>query len=95
MSEQWRYRGRTVTAEDIVFIRDLIARHPGLSRRKLPKRAHPTIGQRVNLMILRRVVLERQRCESAIKKVCTRGFPSVKIRQKRGRLRKSPGKVFC
>jgi hypothetical protein len=35
MSEQWRYRGRTVTAEDIVFIRDLIARHPGLSRRRL------------------------------------------------------------
>jgi len=38
MSEQWRYRGRTVTAEDIVFIRDLIARHPGLSRRKLSVR---------------------------------------------------------
>jgi hypothetical protein len=35
MSEQWRYRGRTVTAEDIIFIRELIARHPGLSRRKL------------------------------------------------------------
>ena len=35
MPEPWRYRGRTVTAEDIVFIRDLIAQHPGLSRRKL------------------------------------------------------------
>ena len=35
MPEQWRYRGRAVTAEDIFFIRDLIARHPGLSRRKL------------------------------------------------------------
>jgi hypothetical protein len=35
MPEQWRYRGRTVTAEDIVFIRDLIVRHPDLSRRKL------------------------------------------------------------
>jgi len=35
MSEPWRYRGRTVTAEDIIFIRDLIVRHPGLSRRKL------------------------------------------------------------
>ena len=35
MPEPWRYRGRTVTAEDIVFIRDFIARHPGLSRRKL------------------------------------------------------------
>jgi hypothetical protein len=35
MPEQWRYRGRAVTTEDIVFIRDLIAQHPGLSRRKL------------------------------------------------------------
>src|SRR5438874_2421755 len=35
MPEQWCYRGRTVTAEDIVFIRDLIAQHPGLSRRRL------------------------------------------------------------
>jgi len=35
MPRQWRYRGRTVTAEDIVFIRDLIARHPDLSRRRL------------------------------------------------------------
>jgi hypothetical protein len=35
MSEQWRYRGRAVTTEDIVFIRDLIAQHSGLSRRKL------------------------------------------------------------
>jgi len=35
MSEQRRYRGRAVTAEDIVFIRDLIAQHSGLSRRKL------------------------------------------------------------
>jgi uncharacterized protein DUF4338 len=35
MPEPWRYRGRTVTAEDVVFIRDLIAQHPGLSRRRL------------------------------------------------------------
>ena len=35
MPDQWRYRGRAVTAEDIVFIRDLIAQHPGLSRRRL------------------------------------------------------------
>jgi len=35
MADQWRYRGRTIDAEDIVFIRDLIARHPDLSRRKL------------------------------------------------------------
>jgi len=35
MPEQRRYRGRAVTAEDIVFIRDLIAQHPDLSRRRL------------------------------------------------------------
>jgi hypothetical protein len=35
MAAQWRYRGRAVTAEDIVFIRDLIAEHPDLSRRRL------------------------------------------------------------
>jgi Domain of unknown function (DUF4338) len=30
-----RYRGRVVTAEDILFIRQLIAQNPGLSRRRL------------------------------------------------------------
>src|ERR1700756_2829484 len=35
MPEQRRYRGRAVTAEDIVFIRALIAQHPDLSRRRL------------------------------------------------------------
>jgi hypothetical protein len=35
MPTEWRYRGRTVTAAEIVFIRDLIAAHPGASRRKL------------------------------------------------------------
>lgn len=30
-----RYRGRAVTGSDIQFIRDLIATHPGLSRRRL------------------------------------------------------------
>ena len=35
MPVEWRYRGRAVTAEDIVFVRDLIAQHPGLSRRRL------------------------------------------------------------
>src|SRR5450432_2375081 len=32
---QWRYRGRTVTAEDIGFIRKLLAEHPAASRRAL------------------------------------------------------------
>ena len=35
MPAEWRYRGRTVTAAEIVFIRQLIAAHPGASRRKL------------------------------------------------------------
>ena len=35
MPVEWRYRGRAVTDEDIVFVRDLIAQHPGLSRRRL------------------------------------------------------------
>lgn len=32
---EWRYRGRVVTAEDIVLIRRLIAENPGASRRRL------------------------------------------------------------
>jgi hypothetical protein len=33
-----RYRGRSVTAADVEFIQDLIARHPGASRRSLSVR---------------------------------------------------------
>jgi hypothetical protein len=35
MATEWRYRGRVVSAEDIAFIRKLIADHPGASRRRL------------------------------------------------------------
>jgi hypothetical protein len=35
MQDQWRYRGRTVTTEDLGFIRDFIVQHAGLSRRQL------------------------------------------------------------
>jgi hypothetical protein len=35
MPVEHRYRGRVITQEDIVFLRSLIAEHPGLSRRKL------------------------------------------------------------
>src|SRR5208282_5254182 len=35
MPADWRYRGRAVTASDILFIRRLIAENPRLSRRKL------------------------------------------------------------
>ncbi|MGH7208154.1 MAG: DUF4338 domain-containing protein [Nitrospiraceae bacterium] len=35
MGVEIRYRGRTVTATEVAFIRDLIASHPGASRRAL------------------------------------------------------------
>jgi hypothetical protein len=35
---EWRYRGRTVTTEEIDFIRRLIADHPTASRRRLSEK---------------------------------------------------------
>jgi len=35
MPVEWSYRGRAVTAEDVLLIGQLIAQHPGLSRRRL------------------------------------------------------------
>jgi len=35
MPATWRYRGREINAEEIVFIRRLIAEYPGASRRAL------------------------------------------------------------
>lgn len=35
---QWKYRGRTISAEDILYIRELVAAHPGESRRTLSKK---------------------------------------------------------
>ena len=35
MTDEWRYRGRTIYAEDVSFIRELITQHSDLSRRKL------------------------------------------------------------
>jgi len=35
MPAEWSYRGRAVTPEDVLFICELIAQHPGLSRRRL------------------------------------------------------------
>jgi hypothetical protein len=32
---EWKHRGRIITADDIVFIQQLIDAHPGMSRRKL------------------------------------------------------------
>ena len=35
---EWKYRGRVIRAQDLQFIREFIAQHPGLSRRKLSAR---------------------------------------------------------
>src|SRR6266446_3152117 len=38
MASEWRYRGRVVTADELTFIRQLIAENPGASRRKLSEK---------------------------------------------------------
>lgn len=38
MPTSWRYRGREISAEEILFIRRLISAHPGLSRRRLSQK---------------------------------------------------------
>src|SRR5437773_2399603 len=38
MPAEWKYRGRLVTAEDIAFIRQLIAENPQASRRRLSEK---------------------------------------------------------
>src|SRR5712671_352178 len=38
MPVEWSYRGRAVTAEDVVFIRHFIAAHPEASRRRLSEK---------------------------------------------------------
>src|SRR5271154_162149 len=38
MSSECRYRGRVITAEEILFIRKLIAEHPTASRRRLSEK---------------------------------------------------------
>jgi hypothetical protein len=38
MPAEWSYRGRTVTADDVAFVRQLIAENPGASRRGLSRK---------------------------------------------------------
>jgi hypothetical protein len=38
VEREWKHRGRIVTAEDVAFIRELIAAHAGASRRTLSKK---------------------------------------------------------
>ena len=35
MPVEWKYRGRVITPEDIAFLRQFLAEHSGMSRRKL------------------------------------------------------------
>ena len=37
MNEPFVYRGRTITAQDVAFIQELIRQHPKASRRQLSK----------------------------------------------------------
>src|SRR6202171_2664505 len=38
MASEWRYRGRVVTADELTFVRQLIAENPGTSRRRLSEK---------------------------------------------------------
>ena len=38
MEREWRYRGRTITASEMGFVRELIAAHPQASRYELSRR---------------------------------------------------------
>jgi hypothetical protein len=44
MPDAWRYRGREISAEEIVFIRQFIAEHAGASRRALSAKLCETWG---------------------------------------------------
>ncbi len=46
MEEEFRYRGRVVTAVEVEFIRQLIAQHPGANRRQLSLRLCEVWGWR-------------------------------------------------
>ena len=46
MQAEWRYRGRLVTAQDVAFIQQLIAAHPGASRRRLSQKLCEAWGWR-------------------------------------------------
>jgi hypothetical protein len=38
MPVEWKYRGRVITPEDVAFLRQFLAEHSGLSRRKLSEK---------------------------------------------------------
>ncbi len=51
-----RYRGRAVTGADVQFINELIARHPGDSRRRLSEKLCEAWGWRQSNGALRDMV---------------------------------------
>ncbi len=89
-----RYRGRAVTASDVVFIRELIARHPEASRRALSKRlceawnwVQPN-GQ-LRDMVCRSLMLELHRAELI-------ALPAVRLHPPNNVVeRRSPRRLPC
>jgi len=67
MEEEFRYRGRIITAADIEFIRGMIAEHPGASRRALSKMLCEAWDWRqangaLRAMVCRGLMLQLHRC---------------------------------
>src|SRR6266404_6272962 len=56
MPETWRYRGQTISSEQVVFLREFIAAHPGSSRWKLSRQLCEVLGWKQANGALRDVV---------------------------------------
>src|SRR5713101_5163664 len=56
MAERWRYRGRTIGAAEIAFLRQFIAAHPHSSRGKLSRQLCEALGWKQANGALRDVV---------------------------------------
>jgi hypothetical protein len=66
MEEEFRYRGRVITATEVEFIRHLIAQHPGTNRRQLSLRLCEAWGWKqangaLRDMVCRGLLLELER----------------------------------
>src|SRR5260221_1968007 len=56
MPETWRYRGQTIDQEQLAFLREFIAAHPGSSRWKLSRQLCEALGWKQANGALRDVV---------------------------------------
>src|SRR5712691_522730 len=56
MPETWRYRGQTIHREQLTFLREFIAAHPGSSRWKLSRQLCEALGWKQANGALRDVV---------------------------------------